>query len=105
MLALSRLPEAKAQHFRSCAAWTSRSNIVRLVKLHHTGRQHSEGRLAPIRLQLSSGPMEVINNTPASGAISPPASTPLPATRAFFAAPIFTSHYHMDMHSPVWPRS
>jgi transposase len=55
-------PKAAGEHLRSWLSWASRSNLAPFVKLGRTLREHREGILAAIRLQLSNGRMEGLNN-------------------------------------------
>jgi len=55
-------PESAPRHLNACLAWASRSRIPALVKLGRTLRAHYDGILAAIRLGLSNGRMEGINN-------------------------------------------
>ena len=55
-------PTAAKEHLRSWPAWASRSNLTPFVKLARTLRQHWDGVLAAIRLRLSNGRMEGLNN-------------------------------------------
>jgi transposase len=50
------------EHLRSWLSWASRSNLAPFVKLGRTLRQHRDGILAAIRLRLSNGRMEGLNN-------------------------------------------
>ena len=60
---LYRCPAHRASaHLDACLAWASRSRIAGLVKLGRTLRKHKDGILAAIRLGLSNGRMEGINN-------------------------------------------
>ena len=60
---LYRCPAQRASaHLDACLAWASRSRIAGLVKLGRTLRKHKDGILAAIRLGLSNGRMEGINN-------------------------------------------
>jgi transposase len=51
-----------AAHLDACLAWASRSRIPALVKLGRTLRKYRDGILAAVRLGLSNGRMEGINN-------------------------------------------
>ncbi len=55
-------PTAGKEHLRSWLAWASRSNLAPFVKLGRTLRQYRDGVLAAIRLRLSNGRMEGLNN-------------------------------------------
>ena len=55
-------PAAAELHLAACLAWAARSRIEPLVKLGRTLRKHREGILAAIRLGLSNGRLEGINN-------------------------------------------
>ncbi len=50
------------EHLRSWLSWASRSNLAPFVKLGRTLRQYRDGVLAAIRLRLSNGRMEGLNN-------------------------------------------
>jgi transposase len=50
------------EHLRAWLSWASRSNLAPFVKLGRTLRQYTEGVLASIRLRLSNGRMEGLNN-------------------------------------------
>ena len=49
-------------HLRAWLSWASRSNLAPFVKLGRTVRQYRDGILAAIRLRLSNGRMEGLNN-------------------------------------------
>ena len=51
-----------ADHLRAWCAWASRSKLRPFVKLVRTLRKHSDGVLAPIRLGVSNGRLEGLNN-------------------------------------------
>jgi len=53
---------AAPEHLRSWLSWASRSNLSPFVKLGRTLRQYRDGVLAAIRLGLSNGRMEGLNN-------------------------------------------
>jgi len=55
-------PKPAGEHLRSWLAWASRSHLAPFVKLGRTLREHREGILAAIRLRLSNGRMEGLNN-------------------------------------------
>jgi transposase len=55
-------PRAAPEHLRSWLSWASRSNLGPFVKLGRTLRQYRDGVLAAIRLRLSNGRMEGLNN-------------------------------------------
>jgi transposase len=55
-------PKAAGEHLRSRQSWASRSNLAPFVKLGRTLRQYRNGVLAAIRLRLSNGRMEGLNN-------------------------------------------
>ena len=55
-------PRSAAEHLRSWLSWASRSNLAPFVKLGRTLRQYRDGVLAAIRLRLSNGRMEGLNN-------------------------------------------
>ncbi len=55
-------PRAAKKHLRSWIAWASRSKLRAFVKLGRTLRQYRDGVLAAIRLRLSNGRMEGLNN-------------------------------------------
>jgi transposase len=50
------------EHLRAWLSWASRSNLAPFVKLGRTLRQYRDGVLAAIRLRLSNGRMEGLNN-------------------------------------------
>jgi transposase len=54
--------QSAKQHLRSWMAWASRSKLAPFVRLARTMREHQEGVLAAIRLRVSNGRMEGINN-------------------------------------------
>ena len=63
----TRAPQARArrsapEHLRSWLSWASHSNLAPFVKLGRTLRQYRDGVLAAIRLRLSNGRMEGLNN-------------------------------------------
>ena len=51
-----------ADHLRAWCAWASRSKLRPFVKLARTLRKHSDGVLASIRLGVSNGRLEGLNN-------------------------------------------
>lgn len=55
-------PRSMEEHLRSWLSWASRSNLGPFVKLGRTVRRYREGVLAAIRLRLSNGRMEGLNN-------------------------------------------
>jgi len=55
-------PRSAPEHLRSWLSWASRSNLAPFVKLGRTLRQYRDGVLAAIRLRLSNGRMEGLNN-------------------------------------------
>ncbi len=55
-------PRSALEHLRSWLSWASRSNLAPFVKLGRTLRQYRDGVLAAIRLRLSNGRMERLNN-------------------------------------------
>lgn len=55
-------PSSAPEHLRSWLSWASRSNLAPFVKLGRTLRQYRNGVLAAIRLRLSNGRMEGLNN-------------------------------------------
>jgi transposase len=55
-------PRAAETHLNSWLSWASRSNLAPFVKLGRTVRQYRKGVLAAIRLRLSNGRMEGLNN-------------------------------------------
>ncbi|HVP65788.1 MAG TPA: ISL3 family transposase [Anaeromyxobacteraceae bacterium] len=55
-------PRAAPEHLRSWIAWASRSKLRPFVKLGRTLRLYRDGVLAAIRLRLSNGRMEGLNN-------------------------------------------
>ena len=55
-------PRSAPEHLRSWLSWASRSNLGPFVKLGRTLRQYRDGVLAAIRLRLSNGRMEGLNN-------------------------------------------
>ncbi len=55
-------PRSAPEHLRSWLSWASRSNLAPFVKLGRTLRQYRDGILAAIRLRLSNGRMEGLNN-------------------------------------------
>ena len=55
-------PEAAERHLGSWSAWASRSKLEPFVKLARTLRKHRDGVLAAIRLGLSNGRLEGLNN-------------------------------------------
>ena len=61
--ALYRCGLASARvHLRAWLSWASRSNLAPFVKLGRTVRKYRDGILAAIRLRLSNGRMEGLNN-------------------------------------------
>lgn len=55
-------PKAAERHLRDWMAWASRSKLKPFVKLARTLRQYRDGVLAAIRLGLSNGRLEGLNN-------------------------------------------
>jgi len=55
-------PRSAPEHLCSWLSWASRSNLAPFVKLGRTLRQYRDGILAAIRLRLSNGRMEGLNN-------------------------------------------
>ena len=55
-------PRAAETHLGSWLAWASRSKLAPFVKLGRTLREYRDGVLAAIRLRLSNGRMEGLNN-------------------------------------------
>ena len=55
-------PRSAPEHLRSWLSWASRSNLAPFVQLGRTIRQYRDGVLAAIRLRLSNGRMEGLNN-------------------------------------------
>ena len=55
-------PRSAPEHLRAWLSWASRSNLAPFVKLGRTLRQYTDGVLAAIRLRLSNGRMEGLNN-------------------------------------------
>ena len=55
-------PRSAPEHLRAWLSWASRSNLAPFVKLGRTLRQYRDGILAAIRLRLSNGRMEGLNN-------------------------------------------
>lgn len=55
-------PKAAATHLEAWLAWASRSKLAPFVKLGRTLRDYRDGVLAAIRLRLSNGRMEGLNN-------------------------------------------
>jgi transposase len=55
-------PRSAPEHLRSWLSWASRSNLAPFVKLGRTLRQYRDGVLAAIRLRLSNGRLEGLNN-------------------------------------------
>ena len=55
-------PEAAQSHLEAWLAWASRSQLAPFIKLARTLRRHTEGILAAIRLGLSNGRLEGLNN-------------------------------------------
>jgi len=55
-------PRAAEKHLGSWLSWASRSNLGPFVKLGRTLRQYRDGVIAAIRLRLSNGRMEGLNN-------------------------------------------
>ena len=55
-------PNAAEPHLTSWLSWASRSKLASFIKLGRTLRQYRAGVLAAIRLRLSNGRMEGLNN-------------------------------------------
>ena len=55
-------PISAPEHLRSWLSWASRSKLAPFAKLGRTLRQYRDGVLAAIRLRLSNGRMEGLNN-------------------------------------------
>ena len=54
--------KAAERHLEAWMAWASRSRLAPFVRLGHTLRDHRAGVLAAIRLRLSNGRLEGLNN-------------------------------------------
>ena len=55
-------PRSAPEHLRAWLSWAGRSKLAPFVKLGRTLRQYRDGILAAIRLRLSNGRMEGLNN-------------------------------------------
>jgi hypothetical protein len=90
-------PRSAPEHLRSWLSCASRSNLAPFVKLGRTLRQYCDGVLAAIRLRLSNGRMEGLNNK--IGVIEHRAygfhPSPLSLPWSSSAAPTFSSIYRL----------